>query len=138
MTKEKVYSPAQTGTGTFIGGPAASVFFIAKNYSSLRDEAHFKKTILIGSISCFVLLLVIPFLPESFPKMAFPFANIYLAQHIVSIYQFKKQSIIDSEAFTFHSNWRVFLVSLLFLLLSCVVIVAYIFVLIVGFGIHLK
>lgn len=137
MISRKVYSPTQAALGTFLGGPAASVYFIAKNYGAMGREDGRMKTILFGSLACAVLLVILPFLPERFPNLTIPLINVVLVRLLVEKNQFTKASIAESSSFTMHSNWRVLGMSLVFFAASFAVIVGFVFLLIHGFGVEL-
>ena len=124
MNKQSVYSPTQAALGSFFGGPLASVIFIKSNYRVLGNSGAEKKTLIYGAILLLALIGLLPFLPDKFPDMAIPIATIFATRAIIEKYQFTKQAIVESSSLTFQSNWRVFWVSLLCLVVFLVVTVS--------------
>ncbi len=116
--KRKVYSPTQAAIGTFIGGPLASLIFIKQNYKALKNHEAERKTLLIGGLSCLVVLAALPFLPEKFPNMVIPIITIAITRAWVEQKQFTKAAIEASEELDFHSNWNVAGISLTCLAIS--------------------
>lgn len=127
MEQERVYSPRQAAVGAFIGGPLASVLFIKRNFIALGNPTGERKTLLYGITIMLVLLVILPFLPRSFPRMLIPFLTIFATWTVIEKYQFKKQDIANSGALAFQSNWRVLWVSLACMVLSLLVIGAVLF-----------
>ncbi|RXJ88086.1 hypothetical protein [Arcobacter sp. CECT 8985] len=129
MLKNKVYSPMQGALGGFLGGPLASLYFIKQNYSALNNDEGMSKTLLLGGVVIFVLLVVLPFLPEKFPNMAIPIATIITTRLIIEKYQFSKEDILSNEELSFQSNWKVFWVSLLSLVILIMLFLSIMFLL---------
>ena len=127
MNKQPVYSPGQAALGSFLGGPLASVVFVRRNFQALGNSEAEKKTLLFGAILLLALLGLLPFLPDRFPNMAFPIATIVATRAIVEKYQFTKQAIAESTSLAFQSNWRVFFVALLCLVVFFAVAMAVVF-----------
>lgn len=112
MEKQRVYSPTQAASGAFLGGPIASVFFLKQNFRALGNASGESKALIYGAALVLLLLGVLPFLPDKFPNMAIPLATVIATRTLVEKYQVTKQTVVDSELLEFHSNWRVFTVSL--------------------------
>lgn len=117
----KIYSPNQVACGT-LGGPVGLVYFLYANFQTLNQEEMKKKALLWGSIFIAVLVFCLPFIPEEIPSSAFTAVYIVLGKMTAENYQMKKEDIIASEDYEFHSNWRVFGLSILCLIGSIVVI----------------
>lgn len=134
MQKKPIYSPNQILWGSLFGGKLATTYFLRKNYLTLDKPSEAKQALLGGSIFTFLLLTVAIFLPDDFPRMIFPMAYSYTACYIAKTYQLDKPSIVVSEQFTFHSNWRVFGLAMANLLLLVVIALPYIFLLMTIFN----
>jgi hypothetical protein len=117
-----MYSPTQVACGT-IGGPVGLIYFLMSNFSALGQEDRKRKTLLLGISLIVALIAILPFLPESVPSTPFTIAYIIIARQVAEKYQMKKQAIIDSDIYDFHSNWRVLGIGLLCLVGSAIVIV---------------
>ena len=134
MSVKKVYSPTQAALGSFIGGPIGSFYFIKQNFKILGRENAIKKTTTIGGIVIIVFLLILPFIPENLPNFLIPFFTIIITRLIVEKYQFNKGMIIADETLAFHSNWRVFFIGVIALLIT-LVLIAFVLVLFAMLGI---
>jgi hypothetical protein len=60
---KRVFSPAQGGIGTFVGGPIAGTYFLRANFQALGDAKRARLTTVWGVVVCVLILLVLPFLP---------------------------------------------------------------------------
>ncbi|MGF1845298.1 hypothetical protein L4C39_19325 [Vibrio clamense] len=118
---KRLYSPTQVACGT-LGGPVGLVYFIYANFIALKNESGRKNTLKYGALFIFALAILMPFLPENVPSSAFTAVYIVIARYVVKTYQMEKNDINASSEFEFHSNWRVFGISLLCLLASVVVL----------------
>ena len=121
MLGTKVYSPTQASLGAFLGGPIASAYFIRQNFLALNDEEAVKNTNKYGSFIIASLFVILAFLPENLPNMVIPIMTIVSTRILVEKYQFKKEDILKSTELDFHSNWRVFFVSLISLIVFIVI-----------------
>lgn len=135
MSNIKVYSPSQGMAGTFLAGPLASTYFIAKNYLALGNQANYKKTVLFGVLASAVIISILPFLPDGFPGFAIPITNIIFTRFFIEQYQFTKQSVIEKGAYAFYSNWWVFGKTMVLLAIFMAVFIAY-FMLLLGFEVN--
>ena len=124
MEGNRVYSPTQAALGAFLGGPKASVFFIKQNFSVLKDGESIKKTNLFGSLAIAFVLAILPFLPENFTNMVIPIITIVSTRLLIEKFQFKKEDISNSEDLYFQSNWRVFFVGLISLIIFMIIAVS--------------
>jgi hypothetical protein len=129
MQKKPIYSPNQILLGSLLGGSLAATYFLRKNYLTLDKPSEAKQVLLGGSIFTFLLFTVAVFLPDNFPSAPVPMAYSWTAYYIAKTYQLDKASIVVSEQFTFHSNWRVFGLAIANLLLLFIVALPYIFLL---------
>lgn len=129
MEGHKVYSPTQAALGAFLGGPIASAYFIKQNFFALKDDESIKKTNLFGSLAIAFILVILPFLPENFPNMLIPIITIVSTKLLIEKFQFKKEDISNSEDLDFQSNWRVFFVGLISLIIFLVIIASLMLVL---------
>lgn len=118
MSQSKVFSPVQAAVGAFLGGPLASTIFISQNFSALNEPEKKSTTLIAGAIIIIALIAVSLNLPENFPGLIFTIATIVATRLIVEKKQFTKEKIDESEQLTFHSNWLVFGIGMLSLLLT--------------------
>lgn len=111
MEKTKFYSPIQAATGSLFG-PLAAVYFINNNFEAMNKKEASKKTILFGSIITILLILISLYLPDNFPSIALTIPIIFTTKFIVEKYQYTKEAITENENLEFHSEWRLFFISL--------------------------
>ena len=129
MDKINIYSPTQVLVGSFVGGPIAAVFMLWKNFQALENRSGATQTIIWGAIFLVAVLVTLPYLPDKFPNYAIPAAYSGAAFAIAKQYQMSKQAILDSQQYTFQSNWNVFGIAVAFMVLFIVLIVAWLFAL---------
>lgn len=124
----KVYSPIQVQAGTFIGGPLAAIYFLRGNFTALGMENEAKKTLQIGLALSLLLVLVLPYIPEATPGMLIPLLYFAPVAMIVKKHMLTKEDIEISEDYGFHSSWKVFGMSMIwmvvFILLSALILFA--------------
>ncbi len=120
--KKKVYTPQQAASAAFFGGPIASTMLIKKNFDAMANFELSRKTCIFGVVFVVCLLSLLPFLPEKFPNYLIPMLTAIFTKLVVENFQFKKEEILISEDFEFHSNWRVFGESILYMLLFLIVL----------------
>ncbi|PCJ31383.1 MAG: hypothetical protein COA90_06250 [Gammaproteobacteria bacterium] len=118
----KIYSPIQVACGAFVGGPAGVMYFLQANFNILEQYGMKQKTIVWGLLYLVLLTVSTPFLPENIPNLPFTIAYVITARLVAEKYQMKKVDIIESDHYEFYSNWRVFGLGLLCLLVSFVAI----------------
>lgn len=114
---KKLYSPAQAGLGAFFGGPIAFIFFIGGNYKALGDQEKLNDTYIWTLLGAFVFYCIIAVTPLRH-GLASSMALAFFAQSIASTSQMKKEEIMISIDYEFHSNLRVVGLSILSMLLS--------------------
>jgi hypothetical protein len=123
---KKVYSPNQIAIGTYIGGPLAAMYYLKTNFDLLNKLDLSGKVLAIGGIVTLLLLLALPFIPESLPNQIIPLMYLIPVVMIVKSHQLTKQEIIDSESYEFQSSWKSFGISILgfiaFMLLAFIVL----------------
>lgn len=130
----KMYSPNQIGAASALGGPVAVIYFLMVNFAVLKNEALKKETLVIGLIAIVAMWVFLPLLPDGFPSTPLTVCYVLVGRMVAERHQMTKQAIIDSPNHAFHSNWRVFGLSLVCLLGSVVVLLAPFFVLdVLGF-----
>jgi hypothetical protein len=127
MDKIKLYSPVQVGIAAFCGGPLATVYTIWQNFRAMGNDISARRTLIWGTVIVIALLLVLPFLPDKFPNLAIPLANLAIAQAFVQKFQMTKQAILESEQYGFQSNWNVFGVIVAAIVAFLAILVALIF-----------
>jgi len=119
----KLYSPAQTAWGAFLGGPVGLISFLGENFSALGNKSAVSKTIGYGVLLIIGLLALLLILPEWFPSTVFSVIYILITWSISENYQKRKQEIAESPEYDFHSNWRVLGLGLLCMVGSAIVLV---------------
>lgn len=135
---QKVYSPTQIAVAAFIGGFVSVIYFLYANFVTLDNEDGKNKTLLYGAIFTVALIAILPFLPDNTPSMPFVIAYVVAGRTLSEKYQMTKKDIIESNEFDFHSNWRVFGISLLCMVVSVVIVVVPLVVLSMTGVIHFK
>lgn len=106
--QRKLHSPTQTFVGTYWGGPLYGIYVVRKNFLEMNKPADAKKTLELGMAFLFLLLFLVPFLPDSFPNLAIPIAYSLAATQLVKRHQLDKDAIMHSKEYTFESNWKIF------------------------------
>lgn len=129
MKENRVFSPNQVLLGTFFGGILAAIYFIMQNYEVLQKAKEAKNTLVYGLLATFVLIVITFFLPDNIGATPITIGIAVGAHQIVSSYQFTKQNILTSQEITFHSNWRVFFIAIVSIIVLLIAIFVGIFVL---------
>ena len=119
----KKYTSGQVGWGAFLGGPLAATYMLKKNFAAIGDRNAERNTFLVGALFTLSLMAILPFLPKNFPNMVIPLAYTLAARQMAKQYEGR----FDSHPA--QSNWKVFFLSVLSLILFLVVAVIYMFVL---------
>lgn len=104
---QRLYTPKQVQAGAFLGGPLAAVFYLWKNFQTLKNPGGAKWTLRYGLGFTILLILLIPWFPERTPNYILPFAYAWGAYYLVTRYQRSKEQIQKSPELGFHSNWKV-------------------------------
>lgn len=112
----KMYSPTQIAAGTYLGGPFAGIYFLKSNFDTLGQSELSKKTLLIGCIITILLIGILPFVPENTPNSLIPILYLIPVVMIVKRYQLSKEAILESTEYSFQSSWKVFGMSLAWML----------------------
>nr|CAP47474.1 putative integron gene cassette protein [uncultured bacterium] len=123
MENRIIYSPNQIGLGSFWGGPIAAVYMLRSNYLVIEKEDYAQKVLSYGFIFTIALLAILPFLPEKFPNMIIPLLYCYSAKQIAESTQLKKDDIENNESNDFASNWKIFGIGTLTLIIFLVIAV---------------
>ena len=135
VEKTKVYSPMQAGSGAFIFGPLAAVYFLWINFKALGQSVEAKRTLIWGLAGNVLVLAVLPFLPSKFPNVLIPLIFGLGVRFLAETLQLKKEAIAGSEQYTFRSNWSVFWIGLA-LLVAYVVVAISVFLALDALGIY--
>ncbi len=125
----KIYSPNQVALGTFLGGPLAAIFFLKHNFDTLGKEELAKQTLQIGIMASLVIIAVLPYLPEATPSMLIPMLYLFPTIMVVKTFQITKDEIMSAEEYSFQSSWKVFGLSLAWMLAFLVAAVLFMFLL---------
>ena len=118
---KKVYTPIQIVLGIFLGGPFAAIYFLKSNFDILGKEDFSKRTLQIGLVFSLVILVALPFLPDATPNSVI--SVLYLIPVILTVqkYQLTKEEIANSEEYSFQSSWKVFGMSVVWVLAFVIV-----------------
>ena len=114
--QRSVYSPVQGALASFLGGPFVGTYFIAMNFKALDKPTKMRRSIIWGLLFSAVLVFGSPFLPVRTPKFIIPLAYSWVVRLVIEKSQFSKEQINSSGTLKFESNWKVFGLSLLSLL----------------------
>ncbi len=117
----KLYTPVQVGIGTYIGGPFAAMYFLKGNFDVLDKPELSKKVIAIGIAFSIVLFAALPFVPENLPNNVIPIMYLVPVLLMMKNHQLTKKEILESELYDFHSSWKVFGISLLWMALFFII-----------------
>lgn len=128
---KKVYSPTQAACGG-LGGPVGAIYFLYSNFAALGMQDYKNKTLTYGGAITIALIFLILVLPENFPSFPFTIFYVAIAKVVATKYQMTKEAIIESEDYDFHSNWRVFGITMLCSIGSFIVVAVPIFLLVMG------
>lgn len=102
-----MYSPKQIFGGALLGGPAAAVYFLMRNFHALGKAPSARATFWWGVALNVCLVALIPFLPGRFPNYILPLAYSWAVRGIAESKQLSKKAIAASPEFCFESNWKV-------------------------------
>jgi uncharacterized membrane protein YdbT with pleckstrin-like domain len=72
-----------------------------------------------------VLLLILPFLPDQFPRAALPIAYSFAARAVASQTQMSKEAIAASDQYALQSFWNALGVSVVGLVVFVVIVLAW-------------
>ena len=101
-----MHTPTQVGLGTFLGGPAALVYFLRANFLAMRDAVRAKQVLLLGLFGVPLWAAVVWMLPDGAATSigaGLTIGGYFKAERS----QMTKQAILDSPDHFAHSNWRV-------------------------------
>ena len=119
-----LYSPIQTQVATFLGGPLCGIYMLTANYKRLEKTEYERNVILIGSIMTVLWMLgALHPLFDNFPQVVYQAIPALMVWGICKKYHISKEDIIEEQRYTFRSNWTVFIV----LIIGMVLIVALMF-----------
>ncbi len=105
--KIPIYTPKQIFAGSVLGGPVALVYFLRSNFQRLGNASAAKQTLIWGTLFNLAVIVMLPFLPERFPKFIFPLAYSWAARAIADSRQLNNEAIAASDRYRFRSNWAV-------------------------------
>lgn len=122
--KIMLYSPIQMQVATFLGGPLCGIYMLTANYKRLEKTEYERNVILIGSIMTVLWMLgALHPLFDNFPQVVYQAIPALMVWGICKKYHISKEDIIEEQRYTFRSNWTVFIV----LIIGMVLIVALMF-----------
>ena len=106
-----LYSPRQMELATFVGGPLCGIYMLTANYKRLEKTEYARNVILIGSIMT-VLWMLGALHPrfDNFPQVFYQAIPALMVGIICKKYHISKEGIIEEQRYTFRSNWTVFIV----------------------------
>jgi hypothetical protein len=132
-----MYSPDQIGISTFLGGPLAGAHLMWANFNSLGKPELARLTTIVSVATLFILAVIGFFLSGKHHggNLIFPLLVALGAKQVANSYQLKKSAIADSEEYSFQSNWKVFGITILWLIATMALLFVVIFVLLLA-GVH--
>lgn len=80
----KIYTPMQAVLGSLLGGPAAAIYYISKNYYAFGNKKAGKITIIIGSSIILIAAIAVNIFFEAIPSTAIPIATMLSAHFIIN------------------------------------------------------
>lgn len=120
----KLFSPTQGAMGAFLLGPITGVYIIQANFAAMGESARRGHAIVYGSLLILAVALLSPFVPEKVPAVAFGLLYMIPTRWVMDKFQMSKQQIIDSPDYGFSSNWLVFGIGMIGILVYMLVIIA--------------
>lgn len=109
MDEKKIYTNKSISLATFLGGPIAAGFLIAKNFKVFGNDRAARKSISIGINSTFILFIGLFFLPEHIvdriPQPIIPAAYTSIIYFIVEKLQGQKIKDFIEEGGKKASGW---------------------------------
>ncbi len=120
----KLFSPTQGAMGAFLLGPITGVYIIQANFAAMGESVRRGHAIVYGSLLVLAVALLSPFVPEKVPAIAFGMLYMIPTRWVMDKLQLSKQQITDSDDYDFHSNWLVFGVGLLGIVIYMMIIIA--------------
>jgi hypothetical protein len=112
----KLYSPMQVSLATYLGGPLSAIYFLKVNFDARGESTFSKRVTFFGSLFTIMLIVAIPVISPHLSSSIIPLLYLFPVMFVVHKYQLSKQEISDSKEFSFHSNWRVCGLSILWML----------------------
>jgi hypothetical protein len=122
-----LYTPTQVAAGAFLGGPLSASYFLWANYWVLGNHAAARATPWLGGLATIVVIALAYALPEHSSSASLVIPQVVLARMAAERTQMSKAAIESSPEFAFQSGWKVFGVSLLWLLGTLVVLFGVVF-----------
>ena len=118
-----LYSPRQMEIATFFGGPLCAIYMLPANYKRLEKPKYALYAILIGSIIVILFMLgAFHPLSQKIPQALYQAIPVTILWGICKKYHISKEDIIEDQRYIFRSNWTVFFVSIIGLILAIILI----------------
>ena len=113
-----LYSPRQMEIATL-----CAIYMLPTNYKRLEKPKYALYAILIGSI-ILILFMLGAFHPlsQKIPQAFYQAIPVMILWGICKKYHISKEDIIEDQRYIFRSNWTVFFVSIIGLILSIILI----------------
>ena len=127
--KIRIYSPGQIFMASLFGGFLAAIYFLRRNFQSLGKSAEARQTLIWGGALFVGLWATWPFVREWIPRSlvaAFATGVALAARQIAKRWQLTKEAIQQSDQYSLQSNWRVFFLSISFLIATVILAVLYV------------
>lgn len=126
---KKLYTPTQIALATYLAGPFAAIFFLKRNFEALGKETFARKTLRIGLLLSFLLLIIQPFLAEVAPGVVLPVLYLVPVIMVVKNHQMTKDEIRNSDDYVFQSSWKVFGMGIILMLAFYVMAIIFMIIL---------
>ena len=125
----RYYSPNQIYVGTFLGGPIAGIWYLARNFSAFGQDEAVRSTWLYGLLLTILFVEVGMFVPDEVPAVAFSAVYTGIVAFLLEKYQAKNlQAAAENPQIQRESHWKVagvVLVSLIAVLVLAIMQVAF-------------
>jgi hypothetical protein len=112
-----MYSPWQIGSGAILGGPIAALYFLRANFIAMENNRLAKVTLLYGIPLVVAIFCLSCFLPTRL-NVGLTAAYVLGAREFARQFQLSKQAITEDPRYKLASNWRVFSIALICLIVT--------------------
>ncbi|WP_121353723.1 hypothetical protein [Flavisolibacter nicotianae] len=115
---QKLYNERAILIGTFVGGPLAGGYLLARNFAALNQPGRAGKT-WMATIGVLLLLIASSFIPlaDKIPPVVYGFALGWTAHFVARKYQGSNLALHRENGGQFYSTWRAVFTGVVSLLL---------------------
>ena len=106
-----IYSPLQIFFGSSFFGPLSMLYFLWRNFDTMKEPVKAKKVPYYGSIFIIILMTCLKLTPSEInqlvPGIVVPFLYALVALQISTSLQMNKKTIITNPNYIFQPPWKV-------------------------------